>query len=199
MRIVFYIGGIIFIMFFAACSIDVPDFETEAIVEELKFDSTGIELSQVYFDSINNFSIRYPEDWILMNSDERYAVMGAGPGLTETKTQMARDGGVGLSIASFDKQYTTPQYYFDNLKTIRRTYPDFKIIDEKTIDLNGIKAKYVSHIITLNEVPFTSIQIYFFVDQIGYVLNGSASSKEFNKYRDLYISIAKTFQLTGKL
>lgn len=167
-------------------------------VEKLEFDSTSVELSQVYHDSINNFTIRYPKDWTLMNDYQNSTLMGAGPILTDKKTKMTRDGGFGLSISSYNKDYTTVQFYKSNISSIRQSFSDFKIIEEKTIDLNGIKAIYVSHESSSDETPITSIQVYFFIDQKGYILNGTAFSDEFTKYRDLYISIAMTFKLDRK-
>jgi hypothetical protein len=187
---------VILIFITGSCNIKTKSYskENDKIVK-IKFDTTGIELSQVYYDSINNFTIRYPEEWILMENYQKFTLMGSGPVLIDEKTKMTRDGGFGLDIKSYDETFTNTSFYEGNLKSIRETVIDFKIIEEKTINLNGIKAKYVSHKCIYNETPVTSIQVYFFNDQKGYVLNGTATSEEFTKYRDLYISIALSFKL----
>lgn len=156
------------------------------------------KLGQLYVDSINNFSMNFPNDWIVLNNYQDYTLMSSGPINEDISSKMKREGGFGLSISVFKKSVSTKEYYQGNLKSIKQEYKDIKILEERDIDLNGIPAIYVAHQCTINDMLITSIQVYFFNDNKGYVLNGSATSEDFEQYRDLYIEIARTFSLSGK-
>ena len=164
------------------------DFEKLSITEHH-------ELSQTYSDTKNNFTMGFPNDWEVMNNYQDYTLMAKGPIIVDDSGNIEIKGGFGLNITSYNKNFTPLQYYEGNLKSIIRAYPDLKILEEKNINLNGIPAKYVAHQCTVNGTLMTSIQVYFFNSNKGYVLNGTATSESFEIYRNLYIEIAKTFKL----
>jgi hypothetical protein len=153
------------------------------------------ELVQTYSDTKNNFSMKFPGNWEVMNDYQDYTLMATGPIIVDDSGKLEIKGGFGLSISPFDKKFTSYQYYEGNLKSILKAYPELKILEEKDLNLDGIPAKYVAHQCSLNNKLMTSIQVYFFKSNKGYVLNGTARSENFEKYRDLYIEIAKSFKL----
>lgn len=156
------------------------------------------KLEQQYIDSNNGFTMSFPNNWTILDSYQDYTLMGAGPISIDTSSQMERQGGFGLDISVLKQDYSTIEYYQGNLTSIKKAYLDLKIIEEKSINLNGIQAKYIAHQCTVEGKPFTSIQVYFTYNKKGYVLNGTAISEEFERYRDLYIEIARTFKITKK-
>jgi hypothetical protein len=153
------------------------------------------ELGQNYSDIKNNFIMEFPNDWEVMNNYQNYTLMATGPIIIDNSGNIEIKGGFGLNITPSNQNFTSDQYYKGNLKSFIKAYPDLKILEEKNINLNGIPAKYVAHQCTANGILMTSIQVYFFNSNKGYVLNGTATSENFEVYRNLYIEIAKTFKL----
>lgn len=153
------------------------------------------QLTQKYTDDTNNFSIQLPENWETHPKYDGNVLMANGPFLTNSQTQMTRAGAFAIRIVEMPIAHSTEVFYNGNLNPIKEEYKDFRIIEEYDIDINGISAKYISHSLTVNEIPATNVQIYFCKDKRGFILNGSAVTEDFATYRDLYIEIASTFML----
>ena len=178
--------------------VDKSKFLRENGVDFSTLPKTGnYNLSQVYIDSLNEFSLRFPESWTVMGNYQDYTMMAAGP-ITNDSSAMYRDGGFGLDVADLDEKLSSTEYYKGNLNGITDTYPDLQILEEKDITLAGQTAKYVAHACTVNGNPVISIQVYFTKGKKGYVLNGTAFQNEFDKYRELYIEIARTLEFKTK-
>ena len=106
---------------------------------------------------------------------------------------MKRDGGFGVRLRDLGKEYPSQVWFEGNMKPLKIDYPDFKIVEQGDIDINGVPGIYVCHSVTERGVPITTIQIYFTKGTTGYILNGTSTAEKFKDYRDLYIEIARTF------
>ncbi len=155
------------------------------------------ELKQHYLDTINHFSMNFPNNWIVLDNYQDFTLISGGPIENDTLKLTKKEGKLVLGITKQKNNYSTEEYYEGNLITIKNNYPDLKLIEEKSIDLNGIHAKYVIYELTKqNKEKFTSLQIYFVKNKNGYILNGVNKTENFENFRDLYIEIARTFKLT---
>lgn len=160
--------------------------------------TNNYDLKQHHVDSTNHFSLSFPENWTITNDFQGNTLMGLGPLNNDTSSQMKRQGGFGLNISKLKKDISTSDYYRSNISALKRDYPDFRIIEETTIILNGIQTKYIAHQCTEENMLITSIQFYFTSEKLGYVLNGSVVGEDIEKYRELYVEIARTFRLSEK-
>lgn len=155
------------------------------------------ELTQQYLDSINHFSMRFPNNWTIIDNYQNFTLISGGPIEIVGQTSMKKEGKLALDITKQSKDYSTEEYYEGNLTSIKNKYPDLRLIEEKSINLNGIKAKYIIYECTIQgRGKFTSLQIYFMKNKNGYILNGAEKTEDFEIFRDLYIEIARTFKLT---
>lgn len=153
------------------------------------------ELKQHYSDSINHFSMSFPNNWTVLNNYQDYILIGTGPIGEDTSMQTKDRGGFGLDIGELGRHYSSTEYYNGNLKNLKASCSDLEIIEKKSIDLNGIDAEYVAFRCTMSEKSMTSVQVYFTNNTRGYVLSGTTLTEDFENSRNLYIEIARTFRI----
>lgn len=152
-------------------------------------------LEQVYTDSINNFSIKFPKGWTFSNNTNKYTLIAAGPILlNNSKNKMVRDGGFVIDIKKFDEIPSVESYYLGNIEEISKTYSDFYTLEENSIFIDGVRGLYTEHQCKVSKLPIKSVQVYFIHKNKGYILSGTATTEKFEKYRDLYIEIARSFK-----
>lgn len=157
--------------------------------------TTSYSLEQVYTDPNNHFSMNFPKDWTIMDNYPNFALMAVGPVANDSSSKIARRGGFGIVIEQLEKPVSLEDYYGGNIENIRHSNPDFKIFEENKMELNGIPALYIYHQYTANGIYISSVQVYLIHNKKAYILNGSATDRDFMKYHDLYIGISKSFKL----
>ena len=108
---------------------------------------------------------------------------------------MTRDGAVMLSIVNFDKDFTTADFYSSNIATVKNESKDFAMIQESDLDINDVSTKCAIFSCDNGGIATTSIQVYFFRNKKGYIINGTSAGSRFNDYKSLYLSIIKSIRL----
>ncbi|TAE00383.1 MAG: hypothetical protein EAZ97_06125 [Bacteroidetes bacterium] len=165
-------------------------------IKVLGFDFKGLPitqeypLSQLYQDSINRFSIHFPDNWEIVEDDRFTLVVHSN--YLANKEKMA---GFGIDINEMSKNFSTEQYYHGNMKSINKAYQNLKITEEEDINLNGMLVKYVVYQYSMNEKKLKCMQFFFTKDKKGYVINGTSANNVFDTYRSLFIEIARSFKL----
>jgi len=152
-------------------------------------------LNGLYSDSLNRFSIQFPEDWITMPNYNPYTLMAKGPVLIDTITGLSVDAVFIVNVNEKASDFTTEQYYLGNLKSMKKSSYSFKILTEKDINIDGIPAKYVACEISNKGITMASIQIYFTTNTKTYILSGSGPVYYWDTLKYLFAEISRTFKI----
>ena len=155
----------------------------------------NVQLEQLYESPASKVSINLPKDWQVTEKklETVTTILAAGP--ASDNNAMTRKGAVEINIIEFDKDFTNEDFYNGNIASVKTRSKDFKMMQEPELDLSGIPSKCAIFSCSNNGVSITSIQVYFFMNRKGYIINGMSGSDHFSDYKDLYLSIIKTFRL----
>ena len=150
-------------------------------------------LPQSYSDKNNNFSINFPSEWLIVPGYNQFTLMATGPLLIDS-SRIITNVAFGVDIENQKESYSVEIYYKGNLSTIKKTANSFELLDEKDINIDGIRAKYVAFKFINKDISMITVQIYVMKNKKGYILNGSAPADSYGTSRYLFTEIARTFK-----
>lgn len=148
-------------------------------------------LPRVYADSVNGFSINFPEEWETVPDWNQTTVTAMGKPLDETSS-MRLDGSMAVKIFEL-KGYTSGDIFRQNTASLSDS-PDFKILEQYNCKISGLDAICVIYSVIENETSVVNTQFYVCTQERCAILNGSASMDLFERYRDLYLQIGLSFR-----
>jgi hypothetical protein len=164
-----------------------------AIAPRTVADSSKSILPQTYSDKKDSFILNLPKDWTITEKEqEGMRVIIASPA---NNIGAGSNASFEVNIMDYTDQLSTEDFYNGNIAMIQNNSKDFKLLRETEIDIYGVVSKCAVFSCIKNNVSITSLQIFFFQNKKGYILNGTSTSDYFNEYSNLYVAIIKSFRM----
>ncbi len=143
---------------------------------------------RAYTDSENRFSITPPQDWTSREGVQGTVVQFLGPADSDV-------GYVNINIA-VQNTVRTLQTVVDNSKqTWASTYPDYSLITEKAVTVNGYNGHEVELSATDNGTQFMQDTVLFVQDGLLYQVSYVAGPTTYDTYFDDWSNSLDTFQI----
>lgn len=169
-----------------------------------KVDSLGINVSKIpitnyysleqeHIDTIAKFSISYPKDWELITDFQNFTLMGAGPYFDVPIGEMTRDGVFGIDIKPISSSFNSDSYFQGNIASMEKNSENFRLVDLRKINIDGINANYTIFKTTRNGLSNTHLQVYFVKNGFSYIMSGTSFTRNIDIYFNLYIEIIRSF------
>jgi hypothetical protein len=94
------------------------------------------------------------------------------------------------------KDYSLDDYVKADLNTIQSSIPSYKELGQGDFETDShVKAKWIHSSYIMNGFNLESIQYIIPIDGIAYALTGTSATRNFDKYKNDFDTIAKSFHL----
>jgi len=142
------------------------------------------KLGQPYTDTVNHFSITFPNSWIV-KPNYFSTVMAIGYSPNDSFVKNENRGAISLRVTSVSDSMNTSTYYNASLVKIMEDQ-SLVIIEQGNFDLNGKITKFVVVQKDLgNNIDFITTYLYMVANQKAFSFNGSVDAtyrKDFDKH-----------------
>jgi len=95
-----------------------------------------------------------------------------------------------LIIEALSVDYTVSDYMDASAAALQSAYTDFELL-EKRDNFHIVKGKF-------GAIPVQQVQYFFIHENNAYILTFSSNPENFERYREVFSSIAGTFRFTGE-
>jgi hypothetical protein len=177
---------ILIIILFTHCSTPSQSQDEHQIVEA--------SLDQLYSDTINHYSIRFPSSW-LVKPNYFSSVFAVGHSPHDSVVKNEDQGAFVLNVSSVSDSTTSSMHYNTSLQKIIED-TTLVITEKGQFDLNGKSTKFIVVKQALgNDIVFIKTSVYLVEDQRAFSLNGTVESRYNETFSKLFFRIAQTLKV----
>ncbi len=152
------------------------------------------KLGELYTDTVNHFSITFPNSWIV-KPNYFSTVMAIGYSPNDSLVKNENRGAISLRVASVSDSMNTSTYYNASLVKILEDQ-SLVIIEQGNLDLNGEITKFVVVQQDLgNNMDFITIYLYMVANQKAFSFNGSVDATYREDFDKLFFKIVNTLKV----
>jgi len=192
-RLILIVIGIVVLIIFTIGMYFVATGQQTVVAKFLNIGSFALE-KQAYSNAKYGFQINAPKGWSMDESGKfETTVLFLS---TQANKEGEKNSNAGISVVSKPSMGLILDAYANVVKkALPSKLQDYKLTDEKTLSVNGEKARIISGTFTQNALHLKILQLIVVKNDKAHVVSGVALESAWNQYKDLIESSLLTFKL----
>ncbi len=139
-----------------------------------------------------NYSITFPADWSKKEDVPGIDVMYLAP---PNKEDFTNDATVNVKTGPLPKEINLEKFYSVNVENLKKSFKDFKVIEEGERKINGVDSKFIVYTYDQSGMDITIRQYFLIKDNYAYLFTFGAESKYYKDFSSVFDEILASVKL----
>lgn len=144
-----------------------------------------------YYNSRDNFSIKFPEEW--ENTEGFMGTAVISRSLLENNADQFREN-VNVVVEQLPREMSLDEYGAAGIQNLPRVITDFQEIENGATTINEHDAKWLMYSGRVGTIRLKCKQFYMVHNKRGYVITCSATPETYDSYKYTFDDVAMSFQ-----